>query len=189
MAEDRKPIGYWVKHVDGLIERHLDSALAADAVSRREWQVLNLLDRAAASEAAVVEALRPFWTPGARSAADVLQGLAARGWSERDGSGSVRLTPAGAAARAALAERVQAFRTAMTAGIAPAQHAATVESLRLTAENLDARAERLTRARGGAARQPVEEHVAQQLEAASRSSAANSGARASPRWRDRRRSG
>jgi hypothetical protein len=137
MAEGRKPIGYWVKHVDGLIERHLHSALAADAVSRREWQVLNLLDRAAASEAAVVEALRPFWTPGARSAADVLQGLAARGWSERDGSSSVRLTPAGAAACAARAERVQAFRTAMTAGIAPAQYAATVESLRLMAENLE----------------------------------------------------
>jgi len=32
---------------------------------------------------------------------------------------------------------VQAFRTAKTAGIAPAQHAATVDSLRLMAEKLE----------------------------------------------------
>ena len=41
---DRKPIGYWLKELDRLIEGTLDRALADEGVTRRDWQVLNALE-------------------------------------------------------------------------------------------------------------------------------------------------
>ena len=41
---DRKPIGYWLKELDQLIEGTLDRALADEGVTRRDWQLLNALE-------------------------------------------------------------------------------------------------------------------------------------------------
>jgi hypothetical protein len=41
MREDRRPIGYWLKRLDGLIEQHFERTLAGEGVTRRQWQALN----------------------------------------------------------------------------------------------------------------------------------------------------
>jgi hypothetical protein len=43
MREDRCPIGYWIKHLDGLIEVTVDRTLTGQGVTRRHWQALNTL--------------------------------------------------------------------------------------------------------------------------------------------------
>jgi hypothetical protein len=43
MREDRHPIGYWLKHLDSLIEAAGERALAGQGVTRRHWQALNTL--------------------------------------------------------------------------------------------------------------------------------------------------
>jgi hypothetical protein len=43
MREDRRPIGYWLKHLDGLIEAAVERALAGQGVTRRHGQALNTL--------------------------------------------------------------------------------------------------------------------------------------------------
>jgi hypothetical protein len=35
MSEDRRPIGYWIKHLDGLIEAAFERTLAGQGVTRR----------------------------------------------------------------------------------------------------------------------------------------------------------
>ena len=42
-ASGTKPIGYWLKHLDSLLEAAFARALARHAVNRRQWQALNVL--------------------------------------------------------------------------------------------------------------------------------------------------
>ncbi len=137
MASERKPIGYWLKHLDQLIERSLDRELAQDGVSRRGWQIMNLLHAGPVAMPAIVDALRAFWIPGAVEPDDAVGELVRRGWAERDDD-RYRLTADGEAARTALAERVHSLRGAMTDGLTAEEYAATVDTLRRMAENLEA---------------------------------------------------
>ena len=41
--EESRPIGYWLKHLDGLLEQTFDHVLARNGVRRRHWQVLDTL--------------------------------------------------------------------------------------------------------------------------------------------------
>lgn len=63
MENKSKPIGYWLKEVDRLIEDGLDRALVERDMTRRQWQVMNVLRGAAHDDNGLVTALRPFWGP------------------------------------------------------------------------------------------------------------------------------
>ena len=53
MSDDNKPIGWWLKEVDRLLELSFEQVLAADGLTRRQWQALN----AAAGPESVATAL------------------------------------------------------------------------------------------------------------------------------------
>ena len=76
MSDDNKPIGWWLKELDRLLEASFEQVLAADGLTRRQWQALN----AAAGPEPIAVALAPFLTgdPGELSAA--VDPLTARGW-------------------------------------------------------------------------------------------------------------
>ena len=38
-----RPIGYWLKKLDRLIDNHFDLQLSNAGLTRRQWQLLNLL--------------------------------------------------------------------------------------------------------------------------------------------------
>jgi DNA-binding MarR family transcriptional regulator len=135
---DRKPIGYWLKELDRLIEETLDRALADEGVTRRDWQLLNALEPTPALRAEVVEALRPFWGVEAAEPDAVLDGLITRGWALRDPEDRFSLSPEGDAARTVLLERVKELRTAIADGVTPEQYNTTIETLARMAENLKA---------------------------------------------------
>ena len=135
---DRKPIGYWLKELDRLIETTLDRALAEEDVTRRDWQVLNALQPDPTPRAEVIEQLRPFWGVDAVDPDAVLDGLIARGWALRDPSDRYTLSPEGDAARAALLEKVKALRAAIADGITPEQYNTTIDTLGRMAQNLQA---------------------------------------------------
>lgn len=135
---DRRPIGYWLKELDRLIERTLDDALAGEGVTRRDWQVLNALEPQLAPRAEVVDKLRPFWGVDAVDPDGVLTGLIERGWALRDADRRYALSPEGEAARGALLERVKVLRVAIAEGVTPEQYNTTIDTLRRMAENLGA---------------------------------------------------
>jgi hypothetical protein len=134
----RKPIGFWLKELDRLIEGTLDRALADEDVTRRDWQLLNALEPAPAPREEVIDAQRPFWGVEADEPGAVLEGLIARGWALRDPAGRFSLSPEGDAARAALLEKVKELRAAIADGITPEQYNTTVDTLGRMAENLRA---------------------------------------------------
>jgi DNA-binding MarR family transcriptional regulator len=135
---DRKPIGYWLKELDHLIEATLDRALADEGVTRRDWQLLNALGPDAVPRAQVIEALRPFWGVEATEPDAILDDLIGRGWALRDPADRFSLSPEGDAARASLLEKVKALRAAIADGITPEQYNTTIDTLGRMAANLRA---------------------------------------------------
>jgi DNA-binding MarR family transcriptional regulator len=135
---ERKPIGYWLKELDRLIEGTLDRALADEGVTRRDWQLLNALEPAPIPREQVIEALRPFWGVEAAEPDAVLNGLIARGWALRDPADRLSLSPEGDAARTTLLEKVKALRAAIADGITPEAYNTTIDTLGRMASNLRA---------------------------------------------------
>jgi DNA-binding MarR family transcriptional regulator len=133
---ERKPIGYWLKELDRRIEDTLDRTLAGEAVTRRDWQVLNALSTQGVAREAVVETLRPFWGTGAIEPDQVLDGLVTRGWVLRDADSRFRLSPEGDAARAGLLERVKELRMTIADGVTPEDYQTTIDTLERMAANL-----------------------------------------------------
>lgn len=137
-----KPIGYWLKHLDRLVERRFEEALAGQGLARRHWQVLATTKRAvaqrpAASRQALVDALLPFWGKGASTVNEVLVDLIGRGWIAQDADGLYSLTPTGAAAHTAVAAEVDTVRTLLCEGMSEEEYAQTIRILARMAHNLD----------------------------------------------------
>jgi len=129
MSDDNKPIGWWLKEVDRLLEQSLAGALAVEGVDRRQWQLLN----AVAAEGSAI-ALAPF-LPEQADRDRATAALVERGWVERRGD-ALALTADGAALRSRLTVLVGAQRRRITAGISDAEYGATVDVLRRMAGNL-----------------------------------------------------
>jgi hypothetical protein len=127
MENPMKPIGYWLKHLDGLIEAEFDRALGD--VSRRHWQVLNVLAPGRRSLAQLEGALAPFPLGSA------LDELMSRRWVD----GEYTLTEAGREAHARIALRVQVVRDRMLDGLNPEDYPAVIRVLSRMAENLEHR--------------------------------------------------
>ncbi|MEV6287962.1 MarR family transcriptional regulator [Kribbella sp. NPDC051770] len=125
MSEDNKPIGWWLKELDRLIEAGFAEVLAADGLDRRQWQALN----AAGGDQPVAAALAPF-----EGSADAVRALEARGWMAGE-----ELTDEGRAVRERLTGKVGAYRRQVADGIEPGEYAATVAVLRRMALNLTGR--------------------------------------------------
>jgi hypothetical protein len=140
MGEDmemQRPIGYWLKHLDRLIEGAAERAFAEQNLTRRHWQIMNVLHQSPKGAAELTEAISPFWQPGTITLEKVTTDLIRRGWLTRDDSGRYALTAAGEAGHAALEKRVQGIRFASVAGLTEQDYNATVHVLQQMAENLE----------------------------------------------------
>ena len=78
MAEER-PIGWWVRRLDALLEEAVDAVVTGEGLTRRHWQVLHSLATGTEQEADVAAALEDF----AGDVDAVVSDLVARGWVVR----------------------------------------------------------------------------------------------------------
>lgn len=137
MADDHRPIGYWLKHLDRLIEDSFERTLAAEALTRRHWQVLNTVSTRPSTHAQIVEALMPFLVGDPEAGDQVIDDLVARGWV-REGQGDLlELTAVGTRAHAALEERVAATRQLLVRGVTGDEYRAVIDILSRMAKNLE----------------------------------------------------
>ncbi len=142
LAVDRgRPIGFWLRLVDGLIDRRFEEVLDEHGVTRRQWQLLNLLERGPATRAALDGAVAPFLDPATgESSSDHLAELVESGWVSlaTDGVGDDRyaLTERGSLAYRKLVDVVEGIRDETVRGAEPGAHATTVRFLRRAALNL-----------------------------------------------------
>lgn len=134
MAEQR-PIGYWLKLVDGLIDRQFAGTLDEHGVTRRQWQLLNVLRRGPATVEQLDEAVAPFLVEGEESSAEHLTELIDSAWVAATPEG-YELTERGETAFGTLAEVVAHQRSVVAQGITEQEYAETLGVLEKMARNL-----------------------------------------------------
>lgn len=139
MSVPARPLGYWLKHLDNLLDQHFEATLADLGVSRREWQVLNTLaDGGPVGRAGLSDALAPFWTEGGPTLDEVLGRLTAREWIPAGPDERLALTDEGRAAHAEARARVRTTRATLLTGLTGEQYTQTVRVLSVMAGNVEA---------------------------------------------------
>ena len=132
----RRPIGYWLKRVDHLIESTFEHALAAEGLTRRHWQVLNTVAGGPVSRSELDSALAPFLVDDPTVAERVLGDLVVRGWISAS-EAALALTDAGRSGHAVVSESTQKVRRAILTAISDEEYARTVDILERMARNLE----------------------------------------------------
>lgn len=131
------PIGYWLKHLDRLIENDFDRILAAESLNRRHWQVLHSLHEGSATMAELDDRLAPFLDEQEQTVAPVVEQLRTRHWVQ--GQGSLSVTEAGARVHQELFERIQESQRRLSEGISERDYRAAVQVLEQMSANLENR--------------------------------------------------
>ena len=131
---DQRPIGYWLKLVDNLIERQFATTLDEHGVTRRQWQLLNVLARGTATVEQLDEAVRPFFSDD-ESSAEHLSELIESAWVDAT-PGGYEMTERGFTAFGTLGEVVAQQRALVGQGISESEYTATVSVLEKMARNL-----------------------------------------------------
>ncbi len=131
-----RPIGYWLKLVDRLIDEQFASTLEEHGVTRRQWQLLNVLSREPATVEQLDAAVAPFLSPqDSETSAEHLTELIESAWVDATPTG-YELTDRGRAAFERLADVVTTQRTVVADGVTPAEYEQTVAVLERMARNL-----------------------------------------------------
>jgi hypothetical protein len=135
MVETR-PIGFWLKLVDRLIDERFAAIIEEHGVTRRQWQLLNVMEPAAATVDQLDEAIAPFVEPGTEeTAVEHLAELVDSEWITVSGS-VYSLTERGRAAFGRLQQVVDALRDQTSEGLTEEQYETTLVALERMAVNL-----------------------------------------------------
>ncbi|TXK15701.1 hypothetical protein FVP74_00855 [Microbacterium saccharophilum] len=119
-----RPLGFWLRTVDRLLEREFEAAFAAEGVTRRDWRILTLID----GDVEAPEALE-------RLRGKKLRTLAERGWVTPTDAGWA-LTDEGRAAKERLGALVDGIRSKVAATVSDDDFATSVASLEAIARGL-----------------------------------------------------
>lgn len=128
LPTDRRPLGYWLRVVDGLLTREFAAALAAEGISRRDWMLLNVIS----GDVDAPELRERLARKGKR-----LRGLEERDWVVQQGDGTWALTETGRAEKARVGGIVDGIRSRVVDAIGPEAYAAMTASLESIARELD----------------------------------------------------
>jgi hypothetical protein len=135
MNNTDRPIGYWLKRLDRLIDGQFERQLGDVGLSRRQWQLLNLLEDGPMSVQELQTALEPFLQDG-DDLNGALLGLVASGWADSQNN-IVSVTTTGHAQFGLVKTKVAELRQTLTAGISPEDYQATVDVLARMTANLE----------------------------------------------------
>ena len=133
-----RPIGYWVKELDRLLEESFARALASEHCTRRHWQLLTVVEAGPGTAAGLGAAVAPFAAPDAEGARAALEDLVQRGWAEWLTGARVQLTSPGREAHRRLQATVAEQRRQIAEGVSEGDYRTTVSVLERMAGNLEA---------------------------------------------------
>jgi hypothetical protein len=137
MEQERRPIGYWLKHLDRLIDQAFERALDADSLTRRHWQVLNTLAAGPTTKVALTAALQPFVQGDSMAIDVVINDFLDRGWIRTAPDGRVEISDPGRATHEAAMQRVAETRQALRRGITDDEYVSVIRILQRMASNLE----------------------------------------------------
>ena len=137
---DTRPIGFWLRLVDRLIDEQFARTLEEHGVTRRQWQLMNVLANGPASVEQLDAEVAPFLQAAtddspAETSVEHLTELIESAWVDATPTG-YELTERGQSSLARLEAVVAEQRTVITAGLSEDEYAATVRVLERMAQNL-----------------------------------------------------
>ena len=137
---DRRPIGFWLKLVDNLIDEQFALTLEEHGITRRQWQLLNVLAAGPASVTELDAQVAPFLQAAtddnpAESTVEHHTEHNESAWGAATPTGN-QLTERGAAALSRLEVVVTEQRTRSTVGVSEQEYLTTVGVLERVARNL-----------------------------------------------------
>ena len=136
MATQERPIGFWLKLVDQLVDDQFGASFEEHGVTRRQWQMMNLLVSGPATQKQLSDGLRPFF-PAVEtgSSEELIEELRESGWVTLD-AGQYELTDLGRRSLENLREAVERIRLLMTEEVSEEEYAALLAVLQRMATNL-----------------------------------------------------
>jgi hypothetical protein len=132
----QRPIGFWLKLVDRLIDERFAAIIEEHGVTRRQWQLLNVIENSSATVEQLDEAIAPFVEAGSEeTAVEHLAELVDSDWVVVEGS-VYALTERGRAAFGRLQHVVDSLRDQTSEGLTQEQYETTLAALERMAVNL-----------------------------------------------------
>lgn len=132
--QTEKPIGYWVKLVDELLETDLERSLDDHGISRRHWQILNVVESNSRAASEVAVELSPF-LDSAATADSYLRELVGKGWLQTT-DGSFELTGSGQTRLRETRDQIRAVRARIAGGVTEQDYTTTLLTLKTMCRNL-----------------------------------------------------
>lgn len=137
----QRPVDFWLKLLDRLINERFTATLEEHGLTRRQWEVMNLVSTGPATQRELDTALAPFLPasgPGPEQGAastDDLAELLESGWLEV-GDRGYQLSDQGTLAHQRLDVVVARGNSELARGISPAEYRALLDVLARMAANL-----------------------------------------------------
>jgi DNA-binding MarR family transcriptional regulator len=129
-------VDFWLRLLDALINEHFGKVLDEHGVTRRQWEVMNLLSKGPASDDELAQALAPFHREvQARTLTEELAELEESGWL-RSPEQVYELTERGQTAYQRLEPVLRASDEKIAQGIRPEEYATMLAVLERMAINL-----------------------------------------------------
>jgi DNA-binding MarR family transcriptional regulator len=133
------PIGYWLKHTDEVITKHVNQVLGDNGFTRIRWQVLNMLYEAGTTTRSdVFTTMKTFID--ARQLDEILDGFVQEGWLVKSSDGDTTalvLTDAGKAEREVIFKRQSEVRRRAMQGITDQEYTTVLGVLQRIVNNLE----------------------------------------------------
>lgn len=133
------PIGYWLKHADEVITRHVNQVLLDHGFTRFRWQVLNLLYEAGTiTRNNVLETMKTFID--AQQLEEILNSFVQEGWLSMRGDGddaALVLTGAGKTERETIFKLQSEVRRRALQGISDQEYITVIDVLQRLVNNLE----------------------------------------------------
>ena len=144
--DTQQPISYWLKLVDRLIDGLFATTLEEHGITRRQWQLLNVLSTGAAGVERLDIEIAPYLSPSSADASaeqvahttslESLTELVESDWITTDGT-LYELTERGRSVVERLTVVVADEREKATVGVTPEQYDTAVAVLETMARNLN----------------------------------------------------
>lgn len=129
-----RPLGFWLKLLDSLIDQQFAASLEEHGLTRRQWQLMNLLHGGAASVDELDAAIAPF-LDGEESSTEHLDELVESEWVRLESS-RYSLTDRGTESFAKLRVVVEQSREVVAGDVTDAEYRSTLDVLERMARNL-----------------------------------------------------
>ena len=137
-VREQRPLGYWLKHIDGAIEESMGRLFAADGLNRRGWQVLNTISYAPVTVAEVDETMAAFLSADEPTMRPYVDRFIERGWAHTTDDGAVALTGEGRRAHQHVSGKAGAMRVRMMECLSSEELSVLMALLQRVAAHLDA---------------------------------------------------